>query len=53
MLPHDIDGLDETVLHHPHLRSGHFVLWREAVYYVPLLKDLVRRLYIPPTLTKP
>ena len=44
----EIDGLDQSVLTSPALRTGHFVLWRDLVYYLPLVKDVIRRFYIPP-----
>lgn len=46
--PDQINGLDRALLNHPDLRTGHFILWRDLVYFVPLLSKLVRRVYVPP-----
>jgi len=43
----DIDALDVDLVAHPELRTGSFMLWRDWVYYVPLVKHLIRRLYVP------
>ncbi len=43
-----IDGLVPELLHHPELRTGTFVMWRDLIYYVPWLGALARRLYVAP-----
>ena len=45
--PDDIDGLDEDLLMHPALRTGRFVLWRDWVYHVPLIRRIARCFQIP------
>ena len=47
MSPDDIDGLDASLMAHPELHTGSFVLWRDWIYYMPLVKRLARRLYVP------
>lgn len=46
--PIRIDGCDRTVLHHPSLRIGNWVFWRDLIFYVPLVGDLARALWVPP-----
>ncbi len=46
--PKDIDSLDAALLHHAALRTGSFRLWRDIVYYIPGVKYIARKLYIPP-----
>jgi len=43
-----IDGLVPGLLGHPGLRTGTFVMWRDLIYYVPLLGKLARRIYVSP-----
>lgn len=45
--PDAIDGLIPELLNHPDLRTGTFVLWRDIIYYVPIIGALWRRVYIP------
>jgi hypothetical protein len=46
--PAVIDGLDPELLGHPDLRSGNFVLWRDFIYYIPLVKRWARRVIVRP-----
>lgn len=46
--PEQIDGVDPDLLASPDLRTWEFYLWRDLIYYVPGLKHLARRIYIPP-----
>jgi hypothetical protein len=46
--PDDIDVLDAGLMGHPELCTGSFVLWRDWVYHVPVVKRLVRGLHVPP-----
>lgn len=46
--PEAINGLDDQILKHPALRTGQFVIWRDWIYSIPLIKNLVRRIYVPP-----
>ena len=46
--PEQVDALDEEVLAHPDLLTGSWVFWRDIVYYIPGVANLVRRFYIPP-----
>jgi len=43
----DINGLDENLLSHPRLHTGSFHLLRDIVYYIPLIRTLARKIYIP------
>jgi hypothetical protein len=47
-LPGDVDALDASLLDHPDLRTGSFFLWRDWVYYVPVVKRLARRIRVLP-----
>ena len=46
--PDQIDGVDPALLTSPDLRTWHFYLWRDGVYYIPVIRDLARRIYIAP-----
>jgi hypothetical protein len=46
--PDDIDGLDAGLMRHPELHTGSFVLWRDWVYHVSIVKRLARSLHVPP-----
>lgn len=46
--PESIPALDEEILQHPDLHTGSFVMWRDIIFYIPLLKYLARKIYIPP-----
>ena len=46
--PDQIDGVDPALLTSPDLRTWHFYLWRDIFYYIPLIRDLARRIYIAP-----
>ena len=46
--PEQIDALDPALLEHPDLRSGYAIIWRDFVYYIPLLGPLMRRIYVAP-----
>lgn len=41
--PDDMDGLDPALLASPELRSGYFHLWRDSIYYLPLVKGWVKK----------
>jgi hypothetical protein len=43
-----INGLIPELLTHPDLCTGTTVLWRDIIYYVPILGALMRKIYIPP-----
>jgi hypothetical protein len=43
-----IDGLVPELLTHPDLRTGTFVMWRDLIYYLPLIGALARKIYVPP-----
>jgi hypothetical protein len=45
--PRDIDGLEPSLLNDPRLRTGHFIPLWSFLYYVPLLKHLARRIFMP------
>ena len=45
--PAEIDGLDESLLTSPRLRTGSFYLLRDIIYYIPLVKILARKIHIP------
>ncbi|MBP7963603.1 MAG: hypothetical protein KA003_16580 [Caldilineaceae bacterium] len=46
--PDQIDGVDPTLLTSPALRTWHFYLWRDGVYYIPIIRELARRIYMAP-----
>jgi hypothetical protein len=46
--PDQIDALDPTLLQHPQLRTGSFLLWFDPLYYLPGLRSIIRRLYLRP-----
>lgn len=46
--PDQIDGLDDSLRHSPDLILCTFVNWRDWLYYVPLIGDLFRRIYLDP-----
>ena len=46
--PEQIDGLDQSLLAHPHLHTGSFLLWFDPLYYLPGLRPLLRKLYLRP-----
>lgn len=43
-----INGLDPTLLYHPQLFTGSFLLWFDTLYYVPGVRTLLRRVYLRP-----
>ena len=43
-----IDGLDISLLTHPRLYSGSFLLWFDTLYYIPGFRSLLRRIYLRP-----
>lgn len=47
LAPEDMDGLDEALLQDPRLRTGHFVPLWGFLYYIPVLKHMARRIYLP------
>lgn len=46
--PDTIPPLDAHLLAHPDLHTGTFKLWRDIIYYIPGLKYVARKVYIPP-----
>ncbi len=46
--PDQIDGVDPALLSSPDLRTWHFYLWRDVVFYIPVIRNLARRIYIAP-----
>ena len=42
-----IEALDHAILHHPDLRIGEWVPWRDLIYYIPVLGDLTRAVWVP------
>jgi hypothetical protein len=46
--PEQIDGLDPAVLNHPQLQTGSFLIWFDVLYYIPLLRPLLRKIYLRP-----
>lgn len=48
VVPRAIDGLDESLLNHPKLRTAHWLIWRDSLYYLPLLGALLRRIWVAP-----
>jgi len=45
--PNAIPPLDAYLLNHPDLHTGTFKLWRDIIYYIPGLKHVARKVYIP------
>ena len=41
--PEDINGLDEKLLNDSRLVSGNFFLWRDIIYYIPLIKNFAKK----------
>jgi hypothetical protein len=46
--PEDINGLDEKLLADSRLVSGNFFLWRDIIYYIPLLKNFAKKHWVFP-----
>ncbi len=46
--PEDINGLDPALLNHPRLISGYFYLWRDIIYYVPVIDRLAKKYLVFP-----
>lgn len=44
----DINGLDLAILNHPDLRTAYFYIWRDFIYYVPLLRRFTRKYFVFP-----
>ena len=44
----DIKGLDPTLLNHPQLYTGSFLLWFDTLYYLPGLRPILRSIYLRP-----
>ncbi len=42
-VPEDVDGLDPSLLASPELRTGYFHLWRDIIYYLPVVKGWARK----------
>jgi hypothetical protein len=45
--PEDMDGLDEGLLNDPRLQTGHFIPLWSLMYYIPVLRHVARRIYLP------
>jgi hypothetical protein len=45
--PDKIDGLVDHLLHHPDLNTGDFKIWRDFIYYIPIINNIVKKIYIP------
>ncbi|MBM4422608.1 MAG: hypothetical protein FJ030_04345 [Chloroflexi bacterium] len=41
--PEGIDGLDPAILDSPNLKTAHFYLWRDFIFYVPLFQRFARK----------
>jgi len=41
--PENINGLDPTLLNHPNLTSGYFYLWRDLIYYLPIVDRFAKK----------
>ena len=41
--PEDINGLDPALLNHPALTSGYFYLWRDIIYYLPVIDRFAKK----------
>ncbi|MBI3241562.1 MAG: hypothetical protein HYZ49_04630 [Chloroflexi bacterium] len=41
--PEDINGLDPALLNHPGLTSGYFYLWRDIIYYLPIVDRFAKK----------
>lgn len=46
--PGDINGLDKKLLTDSRLVSGNFFLWRDIIYYIPLVKDFAKKHFVFP-----
>lgn len=43
----DIVPLDPDILQHPALHTGHFRMFPDILYYIPGIKGIFRKLYLP------
>lgn len=43
-----IDGLDPELMGHPELHVGDWVVWRDLIYYVPVVGRAMRNLWLAP-----
>lgn len=46
--PEGINGADPASLNSPDLRSGYFYMWRDWIYYIPLLANVTRKYLVFP-----
>jgi hypothetical protein len=46
--PEDVDGLDPALLNHPSLTSGYFYLWRDIIYYLPIIDRFAKKYLVFP-----
>jgi hypothetical protein len=46
--PQAIAALEPSLLNHPDLHSGSFLLWFDTLYYIPGLRPLLRKIYLRP-----
>ncbi len=46
--PEDMDGLDPALLNHPNLTSGYFYLWRDIIYYLPIIDRFAKKYLVFP-----
>ena len=42
-----INGLDAELVGSPELRVGEWVFWRDSLYYIPVLRRFLRRVWLP------
>lgn len=42
-----VDDADDVLMHHPQLRTGDWVFWRDIDFYVPGLGQVIRRFWVP------
>ncbi len=46
--PENINGLDPALLNHPGLISGYFYLWRDIIYYLPIIDRFAKKYLVFP-----
>lgn len=44
--PEDINGLEPSLLNSPRLVSGNFFLWRDIIYYIPIIKSVAKKHFV-------
>ena len=45
--PQQIEAQDPAIMADPNLKSGSFLLWRDAIYFLPVWKHIARAVYVP------